>query len=210
MNITYLIGKSISSFVFSVLFRRKVLGRENFPKGAAIIASNHASFLDPPVVGSSAPGELHYLARASLFRFPLMKRLYGRINVLPVRQDAANMSSIKTILGKLDEGGKVLIFPEGTRSFDGKLQKPQRGIGYLICKARVPVIPTYTHGTYEAWPRHRSMIHFTKMIVSFGKPIYFEDVWSRKPSKEDYDRIARKIMDRIVELRSEVLELYGK
>jgi len=195
--------------VFKTIFRRKILGRKNFPKGGAIIASNHASYLDPPVVGSAAPQEMYYLARESLFQRFFLGWLYRKVSAIPIRTDAADMKSIKTILSILKQGKKILLFPEGTRTMDGELQKARRGIGYILCKAKVPVIPTYVHGTFEALPRHRHVPHFPKIVVSFGKPMYFDDICSESPSKKDYDLIGKRIMKRIAELKSEVLQMYG-
>ena len=209
MSNTYRFGKLLLSAVFKTFFRRTVFGVENFTEGAAIIASNHVSFLDPPVVGSAAPYAIYYLSRESLLHNLFARWLLNRLNVIPIKRGVPDTRSIRSVLNNLQLGRKVLMFPEGTRSTDGKLQKAKRGVGYVICKARVPVIPAYTHGTFEALPRHRAIIHFSKIVVSFGEPMYFDDIWSGSPSKEEYDMIGERIMGRIAELRDQILRRDG-
>lgn len=202
----YRFGKITLTCLSKILFRMSVSGRENFPEGPAIIASNHTSFIDPPIVGIAAPEAVRYLARASLFRYRFTNWLYRKLGAIPIRRDSADTSSIRTILRTLDEGDKIVMFPEGGRSRDGTFQKPMRGLGYIICKAKVPVIPAYVHGTFEVLPPHRAIIHFSKIVVSFGRPSHFDGVWSGRPSKEDYETIGAQIMERIAELRTEVLK----
>jgi 1-acyl-sn-glycerol-3-phosphate acyltransferase len=209
MSKTYRFGKILLTILLKTLFRFSVFGKEHFPQGGAIIASNHSSFLDPPIVGTAAPHGISYLARDTLFKNAFANWLYTKLGAIPIKRQAADPGSIKTILSALREGRKIVMFPEGTRTRDGSLQKARRGIGYLVCKAKVPVIPTYTHGTFDALPRHRGIPHFSKIAVSFGEPVYFDDVWSGRPSKEDYDRIGEQIMARISELRESVLRQYA-
>lgn len=201
----YCAGKLVLIVLSKILFRMNAYGKENFPHGGALVAANHASYLDPPLVGCLAPEELYYLARESLFKYRFPNWLYRKINGVPIKHDAADVSSIKIILELLKEGKKVVIFPEGTRTYNGQLQKARRGVGLLICKAKVPVIPTYIHGSFEALPRHRKIIHLPKVVVQYGKPVYFDKIWSGTPTKDDYQRIGDEIMSRIADLKKEVL-----
>ena len=141
MSIIYHAGKLLCIMVCKTVFRRKILGRENIPHGGAIIASNHASYIDPPVVGSAAPEEICFLARESLFQHFFLGWLHRKVNAIPIRTDAVDMKSIKAIFSILKQGRKILLFPEGTRTWDGEFQKARRGIGYILCKAKVPGIP---------------------------------------------------------------------
>jgi 1-acyl-sn-glycerol-3-phosphate acyltransferase len=196
--------------ILKLFFRFKVYGKQNFPNGGAVVASNHASYIDPPILGSGAPHAISYLARDSLFKNAFVSALYKKVGAIPIKRNAADVGSIRTILHALESGRKVVMFPEGTRSKDGQLQQPKAGIGYIICKAKIPVIPTFIYGSYKVLPRHRALPHFSRIVVSFGKPLYFDDIWSGKPSKEDYEHIGRVIMQKIAGLKSEIEQRYGK
>jgi 1-acyl-sn-glycerol-3-phosphate acyltransferase len=206
MNNIYSFGKLLILSTFKLFFRLKVFGRENFPRGGALVACNHASYLDPPIVGCVAPQDLYYLARESLFRKRFTNWLLRKVNGVPIKNSEADIASIKTVLGLLKAGKKIVLFPEGTRTLDGQFQKARRGIGYLVCKAKTPVIPTYIHGTFKVLPRNRKIPHFSKVIVEYGKPLYFDSIWSGTPSKEDYQRIGDVIIARIADIRAEMLK----
>jgi len=206
-SLFYAYMKILLIALLKILFRFRVFGKENFRRGAALIASNHNSFLDPPVVGAAAPEEIHYIAREDLMRHRIIRWFYSALNLIPVKRDIADVRSIRTILQKLKEGKKVLIFPEGQRSYDGELQSAKAGIGFLVCKAEVPIIPAYTYGTYRAMPRGRNLIYPTKLAVVFGKPIYFDNFFRAKPTRETYKKISDIVMEKICELKKIVEKL---
>jgi 1-acyl-sn-glycerol-3-phosphate acyltransferase len=201
MKLIYRIGYWLFRAVGWALFDFTVVGREKLPgHGAALIACNHASFLDPPLVGSAFRSEIHYLARKTLF-VGFGAWLYPRWNSVPVDQERADFSSLKTIIKLLKDGRRVLIFPEGKRTQDGGLQRGQPGVGLVIAKAGVPVVPVRLFGTFEALPRGARWPAVVPVTLVVGDPVPLDDLLaeakSGKPDKSLYQRISDRVMDAI-------------
>lgn len=182
---------------FKIFYRLKVQGRENFVDGGAIIAANHVSFFDPPVVAISCPEEIQFLARTSLFK-GLFGRFIKRLNSHPV-DPKHNLNVMRTISNLVKDGKKVLIFPEGARSADGKLQPLQTGASFLMMRTKAPIIPIRIEGMHRLWPRNRKWPKlFGKLHVSIGKPIYFEEFAALK-KKEAQSVIGLRVYEGILE-----------
>lgn len=158
---------------FRLFYQCQIYGTKNPYPGAAIIAPNHASFLDPPLIGAFWPEETHFLAKASLFEKWYMNWLLVKLHSHPVSGSAQDVQSMRMICQLLKEGKKVVIFPEGIRSEDGQLQPVKSGISMLALRMECPIIPVYIHGTYEAWPKHsRWPRGGSKIACIFGNPIF--------------------------------------
>ena len=142
--------------------------------GAVILASNHASFLDPPLVGAGLKRGINYLARESLFRFPGIGALLRSWNAVPVDRDGGGAAGLKAILDRLLAGGGIILFPEGTRTRDGNLQPARSGIGLVVIKSAAPVVPVRVFGTYEAYGRHIKFPRPKRIAVKYGQPMNFE------------------------------------
>lgn len=176
MKLSYWLVLSLARLFFKICFRLKVYGLEHFRPGAGIIASNHTSLYDPEVVSSACPEEVHFLAKESLFRIPVLGRLIRVLNSHPVSRDASDAATFRLIIQLLQQGRKVILFPEGNRSPDGEIQGLERGLSFLVQKAKCRIIPTYVSGTFEAWPRTRPIPKFWgRMTCSFGTPIDWEE-----------------------------------
>jgi len=176
MKFSYRIVYLLVRFFFKCCFRLRIYGTEHFRSGAAVIAANHASYYDPPVLSISCPEEIHFLARKSLFEIPLFGRLIRILNSHPVARSASDIQTFKTMLGLLAEGKKLILFPEGKRSYNGDLLPLERGLAFLVQKAKCRVIPAYIQGTFEAWPRGRKFPKlFGRIAVVFGSPIEWEE-----------------------------------
>jgi len=186
-----------------IYHRRKIFGRENIPpegKGM-IVASNHASFLDPIAVGSSFPQHIWFLARTTLFNNKFLAWWMSNVNVVPISRERLDMKTIRKVKSLCDEGQSVLIFPEGTRSKDGQLQKGLAGIGLFIDKIGADVLPVYSD-TYNAFPKHAKFPHPAKVKNYIGKIIKAEK-WKDLPSgREKYQQIADDIMEEIGKLKA--------
>ena len=154
------------------------------------MAGNHESYLDPVAVGVACWRPLNYMAKEELFANPLTFWFMSSLNCFPVKRDSADLSALKEGLKRLKSGKPLVIFPEGSRRFDGGPNEPQPGIGFLAAKSGVPVIPAFVKGTQEALPRGDKFIHPKKVIVFFGKQILIE-------RGMPYQRIAQLIMDNI-------------
>lgn len=201
----YFLGHSFFKLIFEIIFRRKVVGAENIPQdGPALICANHQSFIDPPLVGSAVKRPVHYMARHDLFTVPVLGWLIARVNAFPVkRSGGGDPAAFKNIFRLLEEKEIVLLFPEGTRSCDGNLQKPLPGAGLIVYQANVPVIPCYVHGSREVLPRGSRFLHFHPLTVTFGRPIDFSTYYQSKKSKDLYREMSAKIMSEIAVLKAQ-------
>jgi 1-acyl-sn-glycerol-3-phosphate acyltransferase len=175
MNFTYRLGWILFRALYAVYFRWRVFNPERVPQtGGVILASNHASFLDPPLVGSGLRRPINYLARGSLFRYPGIGWLLRKWNSVPVERDGGGAAGLKAILDRLLAGGAIILFPEGTRTKDGKLQPARSGIGLTVIKSDAVVIPVRTFGTFECYNR-KIKFHLPKRLaVKYGQPMHFE------------------------------------
>lgn len=206
MPFFYRIGHIVSWLVSKLCFRMKTIHPEKLGvKGGHLVVANHTSFLDPPMMGSAFPDAIHYLARKTLFKGGVVSWVYEHLNTIPVNQDRPEYSSMKKIIRLVQEGEKVLIFPEGERTRDGQLkERGEPGVGLLIAKSRVPILPIRMFGAYEALPRGASFPKFVKLTMVAGDPIDLNDFIddSGLSKKELYQALSDKAMEAI-----EALEL---
>ena len=201
MNSVYLVGWLFFRTVYKFYFRWSVFNAERVPlSGGVILASNHSSFLDPPLVGSGVHREINYLARKSLFRFPLFGAILRKVRAVPVDREGGGAAGLKVVLDRLNDGGAIILFPEGTRSLDGKLQPARSGIGLTVIKSSAPVVPVRVFGTYEAWGRHVRIPRPHKIAVKYGKPMDFTVLRAeaKNCSKDRLKQIYQEIADEIM------------
>jgi 1-acyl-sn-glycerol-3-phosphate acyltransferase len=202
MGLAYQIGYYLSRAVANCCFDYRVIGRENIPhEGGVILAMNHESFLDPPLAGIACDREIYYLARKSLLQWPILGRLFPKMNVVPVDEKGGDMSALKTVIRLVKDGNGTVIFPEGTRSRDGKLQPAQSGLGLIVSKTRVPVVPMRIFGAFEAFPAHARKLHLSPITIVIGKPMFFAPEDIAGEPKEVYRRISEAVMARIAALQ---------
>jgi 1-acyl-sn-glycerol-3-phosphate acyltransferase len=201
MRWIYWLGWMSFGAAFRTIFGMRVIGEENLiTEGPVLVASNHQSFLDPPLIGNLYNSEMVFLARKSLFKGPATW-VYPQWNAIPVDQERPDMASLKTIIRKLKEGNRVLVFPEGARTMDGNLGEAAPGIGLIAAKSGAPIQPVRISGAREALPRGSSRIRFTRITVRIGKPIYLTpEELSSASGKQGYDKLAKRIMAAIGEL----------
>ncbi|MDQ6631332.1 MAG: 1-acyl-sn-glycerol-3-phosphate acyltransferase [Verrucomicrobiota bacterium] len=207
MNLSYFFGWLFFRALFAVYFRWRVFHPERVPqKGSVILASNHASYLDPPLVGAGLKRDINYLARESLFRFPMIGKLLLSWNSVPVDREGGGAAGLRKILERLQAGGAVILFPEGTRTRDGKSQPARSGIGLAVIKSTASVVPVRTFGTFEAYGRHLKFPRPYRVAVKYGVPMSFAElraearICSKLRLKEIYQQIADEIMAAISQL----------
>ena len=203
MNIVYQVCSSFMRNIFSVLYRTTWHGLENLPKeGPVIVASNHVSFFDPPLVGCSAPREFHFLARETLMGNPVSAWLLPRLNVIGVdREGGKDAGAVRQVMKSLKEGKVLVIFPEGTRSRDGSLQKAKAGIGLLACRTRAQILPARVFGAYEVYNRHRKIPKVRGRIqVVYGRCLRPDEYDPGKGADERFQVAINRIMDAIATL----------
>ena len=194
--------------IFAVYFRRRKFNHELVPlTGPVILASNHASFLDPFLVGSSVPREINYLARDDLFTVPVLGWVLRRWHSVPVNREGGGAKGLKAILDRLLDGGAIILFPEGTRTRDGKLQPARSGLGLTVIKSTAPVVPVRVFGTFEAFNRFMRFPRPRRVTVKFGVPMMFEHLrgeakgCSKERLKEIYQQVADEMMAAIAQLK---------
>jgi 1-acyl-sn-glycerol-3-phosphate acyltransferase len=207
VNLNYRIIWLLSRLAFATYFRWRVYHPERVPaEGPVILASNHSSFLDPLLVGAGVRRPLNYLARASLFRLPLAGAILRSVNALPVERDAGTGAGLRAILARLRAGGGIVLFPEGTRSPDGRLQPPRAGIGLVVIKSTAPVVPVRVFGTFDAFGRHRKIPRPFPVAVKYGLPLDFGPFRAKAAGadrghvKEIYQEVAKAIVKAIADL----------
>jgi 1-acyl-sn-glycerol-3-phosphate acyltransferase len=209
MNFSYFLGWCFFRALYALYFRWRVFNPERVPQtGAVILAANHASFLDPPVIGAALRRPINYLARESLFRFPGIGALLRSWNSVPVDREGGGAAGLKAILNRLLAGGGIILFPEGTRTRDGKLQPARSGIGLTVIKSTALVVPVRVFGSFEAFGRDHMFPLPRRLTVKFGVPLRFENLraeakhCSKARLKEIYQQIADEIMAAIAKLEA--------
>lgn len=187
---------------FNSCYNFNVHGTENVPlSGSLIFAANHVSFFDPPAIGACIPRQINYFARDTLYKGLFGKYLLA-LDTIPVARDNADIRSLKSIFKALKKQGAVAIFPEGTRSRDGKLSQPKPGAGMIACKSRATVIPTRLFGTFEAFGRHRKIPKFSgKIDIVYGEPLLCDIIDPGKEHSERYQEASNRIMAKIADLK---------
>lgn len=183
-------------------YRMRVTGREHVPaKGGAVIAANHCSYLDPPVMaGCNNRRIVHFLARDTLFSNPVARWFFPRVGVIALDRTRGDLGALKKAIATLKEGKVVGLFPEGTRSPDGQMREAKGGIGFLIAKGGVPVVPLYISGTHQAFPKGSHRLQPSRITAHFGPLITLEEIRAAMPAKGGYEAVGALVMQRIREL----------
>lgn len=207
MNTVYKITWHSGRLAFKLWFRWRVYNVERVPlTGGVILASNHASFADPPLIGCSIPRQINYLARESLFRFPGIGWYLRQLTAVPVDRDGGGAKGLKIILDRLLSGAGITLFPEGTRTSDGKLLPARSGVGLTVIKSNAPVVPVRIFGAFEAYGRHITIPRPKPVVVKYGQPMMFETLraeaktCTKQRLKEIYQEVADQIMAEIAKL----------
>ena len=170
----YHIWRRILRLWFRLAHRPTFIHPERIPaEGPCLIVANHQSFYDPPLIGCPVHWRLiTFLSRASLYDSKLAGGIIKKLNTVPIRDGEGDIRAIRDIIERLKLGEAVLIFPEGSRTFDGALQPFRDGAALVIRRAKCPVIPVAVEGAYDAWPRTKSKPKLgTRMMVMYGEPI---------------------------------------
>ena len=200
----YQISTRLFKLFLLIWNRMRIRGADNIPdRGGVLLASNHASFLDPPVAGAGYRGRpVHFMARNTLWNSKFGTWWMTNVGCIPVSRGTGDMRALKLTIKMLKEGKAVSMFPEGTRTEDGELQEAKGGIGFIIEKSGCVVVPSYIDGTYKAHPKGTKFIKPCKVTISYGKPITQEDFQALGSGREAYDKHAALIMERIADLKN--------
>lgn len=200
----YSAARFFASGCLRVLTGWDVRGRDHLPRqGGLIVASNHISFWDPPLIGSAAPRELHYLAREELFGTPVVGWLIRSMNAIPIRRGVADLTGMSRAMDRLKDGAALLMFPEGGRMQDGGSHPARPGVGMMAVHADVPIVPCCVTGSdrqREWWYRG------TRVRLWFGPARRWQDLAGPEtdltPGRALYQRVSEAAMREIMILRT--------
>jgi 1-acyl-sn-glycerol-3-phosphate acyltransferase len=206
--VVYLIARFVLRPLFRLIFRPTVRGRENVPAtGAVIIASNHLSFIDSMAIPLSAPRRVGYLAKAEYFTGSgiqgwFTRVLFTALGALPVERQThrAAQEALDTAMTLLRAGGAFGIYPEGTRSRDGRLARGKTGVAWLALTADCPVVPVGVTGTDRIQPIGASWPRPHRFTVTFGEPLTFPEHRGKANNNRARREVTDTIMERIAEL----------
>jgi len=180
-------------------FRYRIVGK--VPRtGGFIVAANHASYLDIPLLGCGIRRRVWYLGRSDLFPVPGLKAICQWLGWIPLRTGRLDREAFGKAVRLINEGKVVVIFPEGSRSLDGLLQFPKPGIGVIVAQTGCPVVPAYLKGTYDVLPSGTMWPRFSPVTVLYGDPITFRRSGENGEAKRFYQEVSRTVMDRIASL----------
>jgi len=161
---------------FRLFYGLRVYGKNHLPEGGAVIAVNHTSYYDPPIVGVSSSKEIHFLAREGLFHNPVFGGMIRALNAHPLSGGTSDVKIFRTIFSLLSKGKKVILFPEGGRQLVDEFGPVKPGASLLVAKSETAVVPTYIDGAHAVWARSRKFPKlFGKLACVFGTPIFWKD-----------------------------------
>lgn len=198
----YEIARGLVSAAFHIYFKINVVGRENIPaaKGGFIIASNHVSNNDPPMVGVVFKRKYTFMAKDELFHVnPIFTWLISKLGAFPVKRGSKDTAAIDEALKSLENGRAFVIFPEGTRSKDGELGKPKSGVSLIAARAKAPVVPVFVKYGRKRFRR--------RVLVSIGEVIPPEEFDIDIADKRQIRSISEKIMSKIAQLKADAPEI---
>ncbi len=183
--------------------RFRARGAEHVPRtGGVLLVSNHASFLDPAVLGAALwHRRIHFLARDTLFENRLFRVWAHAVGAIPIRRNRADLHAMRQIIAVVQHGGVLCLFPEGTRTRDGALRPAKSGIGFLVDKCQVPVVPVYLDGTFRAFPAGARCIRPARITAAFGTPLAPAELQRCRSAPDARQALADLVMARIAALQ---------
>ena len=192
----YRFSQIVFRLLFYTVFRTRVYGRENIPKeGAVILAANHASNIDPPLMASLIERPVSYMAKIELFENPIFGAAIRRCHAFPVKRGASDRGAIKAAVTVLKEGHMLGLFPEGTRSKTGELQKAEAGIALIASMTGAPIVPVAILNSHRIFANGGLL---PQLRIMYGAPISFQ---GDRKSKEALDAFSAEIMAHIAQMR---------
>ncbi len=205
-RIFYRLVKTLCQVVLVVVFRARWYHSGRVPReGALILAANHQSYIDPPLVGAFLRRAASYIARAGLFKFRPFGACLKAINCVPLQENTGDAGAIREAIRRLEGGHAVLIFPEGSRSMDGAMHEYKRGVALLVKRAKCPVVPVAVEGCWDAWPRGGKPRLFVPVAVMYGHAIPYDELMKDGPDAA-LQRLARETQAMRMELRARLRE----
>ena len=189
----YDIVRALLQLFFRLGYGLEVRGLEHVPKaGPFLLASNHLSYLDPPLLGAACPRRLGFMARDTLFRQWLLGAFMRGVHVIPLQRGEGDLGAIRESVRRLHQGEAVAIFPEGGRQLSGVLGRARRGVGLIAVAAQVPIVPVLVQGTFQALPPDSRRLRPAKIRVAFGPKISYTRA-PLPPSRARHEQLAEAV-----------------
>lgn len=180
-------------------FRYRVIG--SVPRdGGFLVAANHASYFDIPLLGCGMPRRAWYLGRSDLFPVPGLNGILQWLGWIPLRLGRLDRKAFEKAIALINQGKVVVIFPEGSRSLDGRLGEAKPGLGMIVAQTGCPVVPAYLKGTFEVLPSEAKWPRFHPVNVMFGDPLHFPKPGPDEENKKFYQEVSQTVMERIAAL----------
>ena len=193
------------------LWIRNIKGKENIPKEKTglIIAANHASYIDHFIFGGIMPlatnRMIHFLAKKEHFE-GAQRKWHKFLEAIPIDRQAGGKTGLEEAVKALKKGKIIAIYPEGTRTLTGKLQRAKTGIARLALAAKVPVLPIGLIGTFEIMPKGQYYPNLKRATVNIGKLMYFKEYYGKENDKKTLRLVTTKIMREIAKLTKQKYE----
>lgn len=200
-NPYYRFCRAMLRVLMPAIWKVRVFNRHYEPAGGgAVYICNHQSFLDPLLMSFALKRPMNYMARDSLFHFPLFKQLIRSVNAFPVRRGTADLTAMKEAMRRIKANGQVVLFAEGTRTLDGRIGPFLPGVAVLAQRCAEWTVPVLIDGAYECWPRTQALPYVGDIVVQYGRPISREE--ARGLSAEDFvSGVRRQLIDIQAEVR---------
>jgi 1-acyl-sn-glycerol-3-phosphate acyltransferase len=207
----YWFARMFFKLYFLIYHRVRVEGLPQLRKftaargGPVILAANHASYLDPPAIGMAFPGRMRFVAWDMLFKVPIFSSMIAALGAVPVSQEDKRSAAglLLKVIGFIEEGFNVLIFPEGRRSPDGMLLPLEGGVALIALKTGTPVVPVWVDGTQDALPVHLTLPRPRKVTIRFGTPIIPGETAPDAPEKQRRKLLLEELLASLEKLRDE-------
>ena len=194
--------------IYKALFHFQSYGAAKVPgeadKRGVILAPNHASYIDPPILGISLKRRVIYLAKEYLFKHFFVGAVLRGIGAYPIKSEKDDFRSIRDLIRLLKNGQCVTVFAEGTRSIDGNFKAPESGIGFLAAKSRAYVVPVYIKGSYDAYPKGAKFIKMKPVQAYFGEAFIPAEDKNLMQATDPYGATSQEIMRRIEKIKTDV------
>jgi len=201
-RLLYGTGRQLARHFSRWLLRIEVTGSEQVPRtGGVIIASNHISVFDPPVLGSWIERPVYFFAKDTLFEIPILGPIITRTNAIPVRRGTIDREALERAVEIVLRGDALVVFPEGTRSRTDDFLTPKAGVGMIAHRAACPIVPACIQGLNRV---KRCLVWKERPVIKFGDPFSAEWVQSFSAERDSYHEIARAVMARIRFLRDQI------
>jgi cytidylate kinase len=215
ISLYYRVCRLICRWTFRSFARLRTWGLENVPgarEGGVILASNHQSYLDPPLATCMLERQCRYMARSSLFVFAPFRWLIASLGAIPIGRGESDRAALRRAEEVLEEGWLLTLFPEGTRTSDGYLAEVKPGVGSLAVRAGVPVLPCYLHGAFDLWPRSRRLPRPAPVGVFYGNIIRLpgEEGLSRKERARRVNEQLRRALHELERTAFELMPLRAR